>query len=328
MNQSLINKFFSKYGTTKEIKTVVEWFFGDESEKQFDKILAEEIRNTEKDPAFDRERHFQKVLAKLEPENRYVNEKKIWPWAKIAATAAIILLSGFSIYYISNFQREEEKLTVVNSSTITKSTEKGQKLTTYLPDGSKVTLNSLSKISYKLPFDSKARIVDLEGEAFFEVVKNSKLPFKVLSFGVTTTALGTSFNVNARNESRVDVALVTGKVSVENSANNSVILDPGNIAITDNSDRINTHKFAYLDHISWKDGILSFNTATLTDIVSKLEDWYGVRILLQNEPVTQFHYTGSYKEKALSEVLKGISFVHHFNYSIDGNDVEINFDNQ
>lgn len=244
-------------------------------------------------------------------------------WYKVAAALIVFFaLSGLVYFIINSNQLPQE---VVATTVITKQNPKGQKLTTYLPDGSKVILNSLSEIKYNKAFIGEERIVELEGEAFFEVEKDAARPFKVISNGVTTIALGTSFNVNGKNDDFVEVALVSGKVSVTNPLSKFVILDPGKSVTANQIGEMQVHDFDYLDKVGWKDGILAFDNNSLPEIINKLEDWYGVEFNVDNSLLGQFHYTGNYKNESLEEVLQGISFVHHFEFRIAGDSVEIIF---
>lgn len=326
MDQSLLDKFFNKKATTKEIKKIVDWYFDKEVEQSFDETLNSELESNQPHPAFAKEAHFERVLSQAENATRLPKTKSLVVWKKIAAAVAIIFVSTLGIYYLSN-NAETQKQQAVAIRKVTKSTEKGQKLTTYLPDGSKVVLNSESKISYQIPFEKEERFVELVGEAFFEVTKNPDLPFKVSSGNVTTTALGTSFNIDYRSVDNVKVALVTGKVRVAKDKANSLILTPGKIASLNGGGQFEVGEFQYLDAVSWKDGTLYFNKSSLSEIVSKLEQWYGVEIKVKNNFKDEFHYTGVFREESLEKVLKGISFVHRFDYSINGTIVEIEFQN-
>ncbi len=118
--------------------------------------------------------------------------------AKIAATILLVLSLSYLLYDKPNLGSEAKLIS--KSELITKENPKGQKSTIFLKDGSKVILNANSKISYLKPFDEDQRVVALEGEAFFEVAKDKDRPFKVVSGVITTTALGTSFNIKAYPE--------------------------------------------------------------------------------------------------------------------------------
>ncbi len=258
-------------------------------------------------------------------ENRSTSSRMLWsPWIGRAAVLLIMITFGAVMYFIANNQSANIPQ-IVSVKYIEKSTHKGQKLTTNLPDGSKVTLNSSSKISYKLPFNGEERIVMLEGEAFFKVARDTIRPFKVLASGVTTTALGTSFNVNCITNEKVEVSLVSGKVAIENQGDKSVILYPGELAMAGKSKKIEKGKFEYLDKIAWKDGFLVFNNDAFPEIVEKLEGWYGVNIMVHEGVGEDFHFTAKYEDHTLREVLQGISYVQYFDFSIKGDVVEINF---
>lgn len=325
MNQSLLDKFFNKKASAKEIRSIVDWYFDKEVEQAFEDTLKTEVENNQPHPAFAKDSHFEKVLAQTKNEAKLTAPVSTALWKKMAAAVAIVFMSSLGVYYLFNGYETTEK-NVVAVRTVTKSTEKGQKLTTYLPDGSKVVLNSESRITYQIPFESEERYVALKGEAFFEVTKNPDLPFRVASGNVTTTALGTSFNIDSRSVDNVKVALVTGKVRVARDQANSLILTPGKIATLGQGDRFDVGEFQYLDAVSWKDGTLYFNKSSLSEVVAKLEQWYGVEINIKSEIKDEFHYTGIFREESLDKVLHGISFVHHFDYVIDGTTVEIEFD--
>jgi len=257
-------------------------------------------------------------------ENQSPASRSLWsPWIRRAAVFFLVVSFGGAIFFISdNVQTTSSE---VVTEYIEKSTQKGQKLTTYLPDGSKVTLNSNTKINYERPFNGNERNVELVGEAFFEVVKDSLKPFIVVSGDISTTVLGTSFNINSISEERVEVSLVSGSVAVRNEGEKTVILHPGEIAIANKSKTIEVGEFDYIKRIGWKDGVLVFSNATFTEIFKQLEGWYGVSIHIVGGVDEDFHYTAMYDNHTLKEVLQGIAFVQGFDFSIDGDIAEINF---
>lgn len=247
--------------------------------------------------------------------------KSIRFWYSIAASiVAIVTVSALII--ISQFNETETEEGPV-AQVILKRNPKGQKLTTYLPDGSKVILNSQSTIKYLSENTLEERNVELQGEAFFEVKKDAIRPFRVNSGGITTTALGTSFNVSTKSASRIEIALVEGKVEVKNVQGKSIILAPGEQALAKGDGTIEVGSFEYLEKVGWKDGVLAFRDNTIGEIIAKIEDWYGVEVLYNESSNGNFHYTGNYDNETLEEVLNGISFVHQFKFSIEGDTVEI-----
>lgn len=122
---------------------------------------------------------------------------------RIAAAAAVILLAGASWYLLV---RQQVKQLVMNSGT--------QNKTVTLPDGSLVYLEKSSSITYPENFGKKNRTLQLDGEAFFDVKQDSKHPFVISSAFINTTVLGTSFNMEARNNGVAKVVVISGSVQV------------------------------------------------------------------------------------------------------------------
>ena len=105
-------------------------------------------------------------------------------------------------------------------------------------------------------------------------------PFVVQSNDVKTVALGTSFNVNSRNESSVEVVLVKGKVKVSKDDNDKyVLLSPGKSATVTDSGEYIVEDFNYMEKVGWKDRVLVFKDNSLSEVRTKLENWYGVKFI-------------------------------------------------
>ncbi len=213
-------------------------------------------------------------------------------------------------------------------SSIEKSTESGQKLSFHLEDGTSVTLNAGSKLSYPANFDEDNRTVELQGEAFFEVRKDASRPFRVITKNVITTALGTSFNINTKKN--IEIALVTGMVSVESLSEEdsmqSVILNPGELAtISSNSNVIQKSVFDFRKYISWKDGLIFFKEADYLEIKDYLENWYGVNIYSNKIPETQWKFSGKFEDESLENILSALQFGHNFEYKIEGKKIQLIF---
>ena len=233
------------------------------------------------------------------------------------AAASIMLIAGLSFfwgYYASNKQ-DNDQLTY-------RETKKGEKLTFYLNDGTRVTLNSMSKIHYKNISDS-SRTVFLSGEAFFEVVKDSSRPFTVVTDYLSTTALGTSFNVHALNDNHT-VGLVTGRVLLEDNKKNKLQLFPGQVANGGKENSLAYSKEDISSQVAWKDGIILFYQADREEVFNKLSVWYGVDFKIQGgSNDRQWQYTGSFDNKNLHVVLMSLSYVKNFTYTIEDDTVYV-----
>ncbi len=238
-------------------------------DRQFDRVMSTIRRAEEKTPA---------------PASRI--------WLKIAAAIAIIVTSVWVV-----MQKEEEiPLRVKEVSFITKFNPTGQKTSFILPDGSKVWLNSASTVTYASDFGQEHRELTLSGQAFFDVKKDPERAFVVSSGNMKTTALGTSFGVQAfPDANRINVALVSGKVRVDeyrhdslNVISSQTYLWPGEQVTYYKSDQtLEKGAFEHKEAIAWKDGTLYFEDTDLLDAFKTLERWYGVRIHVNNPPVKE-----------------------------------------
>ena len=167
------------------------------------------------------------------------------------------------------------------------STARGETYQVRLPDGSKVWLNAATTLKYPTSFKSSGeRLVELNGEAYFEVFKDKARPFKVKSSNQTVEVLGTHFNINSyKDEATVNTILVEGSVKI----NKNTILKPGQQARFYKSGNITVSQ-ADINQIAWKDGKFRFNNTNLEDVLRQLARWYDV----------DFVYEGKMSDKKIS----------------------------
>jgi transmembrane sensor len=244
--------------------------------------------------------------------------------------AAIILMTvglTWSAYIVGN----QEESTPTEVAMIEKSNIEGRKTTFNLPDGTIVKLNSSSKLQFPKYFDKDKREVTLEGEAFFEVTKNKEKPFIIKSGSITTTVLGTSFNVNAYPSSdQIQVAVVTGKVKVETDVQGinkeTVFLEPNKKAVYKRANGLlTTTSFLIEEDIAWKDGVIIFKNAEALDVIQKLEEWYGVEITIENKSPKKWNLSAKFENENLEHVLKVIGHQIGFKFKIKEKKVTIKY---
>ncbi|MBL3655249.1 FecR family protein [Fulvivirga sediminis] len=256
-----------------------------------------------------------------------VKRKKYWP---LGIAASILLAVTSLIFYLPKKLTKEKKVTNVISKVI-KSNPMGRKSKIVLPDGSKVWLNSDSRIEYPSEFGEE-RLVNLKGEAFFEVRKDKKKLFRVNSGGIITTALGTSFNINAFEEDAdIQVKLVTGKVTVTDSAfiqntDSALYITPGEqVSFNKTKRSLKKSKFDPATSLLWKEGIIAFSQDNFDTIKKTLERWYGVNIQVKNLN-KKISYTGQFNNQSLEKVLERMAFTERFTFKINKNHVELKFE--
>ncbi|MEM9896353.1 MAG: FecR domain-containing protein [Bacteroidota bacterium] len=247
-------------------------------------------------------------------------------WYKVAAL--IVIGFAFSLIYYNSIPDIAEKDVVVEESRIIqKSNPGGIKSQHMLPDGSMVHLNSKSSIEYPKKFKKDVRTVRLVGEAYFDIAEDSNRPFKVIFDGFEVEVLGTQFNVNSSLQDP-EVALLEGKIQLFNrGTDKSIILKPGEkVSMNLMGGDFILSSFDS-DHVSgWKDGILSFQDASFTEVLSKLNAWYGIEIALANQPKSfDWSYTASFRNESLANVLRSMSTLRDFDYEIENDSLVISF---
>ncbi|MDN3670702.1 FecR domain-containing protein [Echinicola jeungdonensis] len=246
---------------------------------------------------------------------------------QVSRIAAIILLAVALSWMTNYFLNQGQQDIPAQIATLSKETPFGEKLKFKLPDGTIVWLNSGSKISYPEKFSENQRQVHLEGEGFFDVAENPNKPFKVVSGELTTIALGTSFNISHMGNNKLDIALLTGKVKIQNSqTRENILLVPGQeLKYIPNEGKTNVGNFDPIEVAGWKDGILSFKNADVQEVIQKLERWYGINISTSGQPKRNWNLTGKYKNESLKIVLERIAYVENFQYSQKDKQVIIKF---
>lgn len=173
----------------------------------------------------------------------------------------------------------------------------GGEYTIVLEDGTKVWVNSQSKLKYPVSFNKNNRKVYLEGEAYFEVAKDSKRPFYVITKNdINVKVLGTSFNVRAYNdEDVVETVLEEGTVQM-NWLNDSLVLKPSNLSIFNNCTKKMEVKQVDTDnYTAWKNGEFVFTKEPIESILHKLSRWYDMEVIFLNDNVKKISFSGNFK---------------------------------
>lgn len=245
-----------------------------------------------------------------------------------ASSGTIATQAGIQISKTSNGQLI---YTITNQKTVGQNdyynrieTPRGGQYQLNLPDGTKVWLNSASSLKYLVNFSSKEeRIVELTGEAYFEVAKDKNHPFLVRSGGQEVKVLGTHFNINSyEDENGVKTTLLEGSVKV----NNSVILVPGEQSVF-TGDKISVKTVTANDAIDWKNGEFVFNKDPLTDILRKVSRWYNVDIVYVRDLGSQQDvptFSGSVSRfENVSVVLRMLEETSNVRFAIEGKTIKV-----
>jgi transmembrane sensor len=226
----------------------------------------------------------------------------------------------------------------------------GERKTIQLPDGSDVTINSGSTLKINQHFGVECRDVYLQGEAFFEVKHNAKVPFIVHTAAMDVKAVGTAFNVKAyQNELFSETALIRGLVEVTLKEENnfklllhenekikwksigteskkapaSEIQSPDHINVADSlRKKIVATNDGIIKEIAWKADKLIFFDEQFDEIAPLLERWYNVKINFEDDDLRNYHFSGAFEKEDLITVLDFLKEARHFNYTIKKDTIE------
>lgn len=296
---ALFRKYLSNSATADEMKELDEWIasnedFHDWLENQVDDSSAEMDAEKQAD-----------ILAKIHEKIAVQSKQKfVLPgWAKTVAAVALIVLMAVSaaIYFRSN---QPNMIQYAEIGAL-----RGQKASVTLPDGTKITLNSESTLKYSTNYNQSDRAVELVGEAYFEVAKNKKIPFVVKAGKLEIEAKGTAFNIKAYpTDNSISTTLTEGKIEVKTPVD--VLSMIPNERMEYNNAGQTFRKLTLTDaegSIGWLNDELSFENATLAEVVANFSRIYNIDIQFASESIKEQRFTGKINNNSLLSVLRIIS---------------------
>lgn len=205
----------------------------------------------------------------------------------------------------------------------------GSKTKLYLPDGTLVWLNAGSRMTYSQGFGVDNRKVELEGEGYFEVKRNEKIPFFVKTKDLQLQVLGTKFNFRDYPEDHeVVVSLLEGKVELNNllREEKEAFLSPDERAVLNKANGLMTVETVTASNASqWTGGYLFFDEELLLDIAKELERSYNVKIHIANDSLKTFRFYGNFvrREQSIQEVLEALAATEKMKYKIEERNITI-----
>ncbi|MFY0654751.1 MAG: FecR domain-containing protein [Cyclobacteriaceae bacterium] len=303
----LLAKYFSGNISEDEKKSLLDW--REENDHNAEKFF--EYSSTwyhegivEPDHLSNNREAFRKVEAKLslsgassEPTERSIDFKKFMRYA-----ASVILLAAVS-YFLYNQVPQSEMIEVATSA--------GETNEVVLPDGSKVSMDENSIISYSSPFDDKARNVTFSGKGFFDIVKDPKREFTVLTNESKIKVLGTSFLVESNTRKQeTKVVVETGKVGVSGLFSSvdqklgAVELIPGQAGLVSAKEKITTYENTDANYLAWKTHLLDFDKSNLAYVFETLEDTYHIDIDLTEQSIANCQLSATYDHQPISSIME------------------------
>lgn len=304
MEKELLHKFFAGTATLEEKEAIMHWMESDPGNKQF---LLKERKLYNAVLLYGEDKQVQQQAGR----QQYFLRRGIARFLRVAA----MIVVAFGLGYFWQSEKTEGPIAMQ-----TISVPAGQCVNVTLPDGSNIWLNAQTTIQYPVSFNKENRQVKLDGEAYFNVAKDSKRPFIVNTKECSVEVLGTKFNIDAySSRDKFETVLMEGsvKVSMLDDPTQAVSLKPNNKVYRSNG-KLLTQKVSNYERYRWKEGLICFVDEPFKVVMEDFEKFYGLTIVVNNQKVTQYLYTGKFKQTdgvdyALSLLQKNI----HFTYQRD-----------
>ena len=296
-------------------------YFIRQREIWFSAVSREAASVYDKDKAFENFRNRVESQKEIQSTSRRgFSLSALW---RYAAVVAIIIAVGCISYWQGEVNVKDTFADISVEAPL------GSKTKLYLPDGTLVWLNAGSRMTYSQGFGVDNRKVELEGEGYFEVKRNEKIPFFVKTKDLQLQVLGTKFNFRDYPEDHeVVVSLLEGKVGLNNllREEKEAVLSPDERAVLNKANGLLTVESVTASNASqWTDGYLFFDEELLPDIAKELERSYNVKIHIANDSLNTFRFYGNFvrREQSIQEVLDALASTEKMQYKIEERNITI-----
>lgn len=267
-----------------------------------------------------------KVYARMQEQIQFSAGRKLFLQGfRYAASVLILLTIGFFVWK----SLEKKSHNPLEVAYIQVNTGQGERKTIFLPDSSRVTLNSGSSLIYPDKFLTGKRHVNISGEGFFDVRKEDDRPFSIRAGEIIITVVGTSFNVYEDTES-VTVTVTSGIVKVEkDKAEGHAILRVNQQFTYNKSSREGYIAAADAGKVSnWSRNILEFDDLELREALKMIEAWFNIEIVCKEEEILKRTLKGRYQERSLEYILEDLKFMMDLNYKIESDRVVLTLESE
>ena len=296
-------------------------YFIRQREIWFSAVSREAASVYDKDKAFENFRNRVESQKEIQSTSRRgFSLSALW---RYAAVVAIIIAVGCISYWQGEVNVKDTFADISVEAPL------GSKTKLYLPDGTFVWLNAGSRMTYSQGVGVDNRKVELEGEGYFEVKRNEKIPFFVKTKDLQLQVLGTKFNFRDYPEDHeVVVSLLEGKVGLNNllREEKEAVLSPDERAVLNKANGLLTVESVTASNASqWTDGYLFFDEELLPDIAKELERSYNVKIHIANDSLKTFRFYGNFvrREQNIQEVLEALASTEKMQYKIEERNITI-----
>lgn len=294
---------------------------------------------------------FKKIINKAEIERQNTHKtlkSKSKPFFYRLFSKRLIYAYAASVALVTVFFIGKLKQEIKPAAEQVISAQNGSRSKVLLPDGTTVWLNGGSKLYYDYEFSGPQREVRLDGEAFFDVVKQKDRPFIVHAGKIDIKVHGTSFNVKYYpGDKNIEATLLHGKIEVSYNTDKtkpSVFLIPNQKLIIpiaepikiEKSEPKKTYELVNLDikleeteriETAWIYNRIEFRGETFEELARKLERWYNVKIKFEDEDSKALTFNGSFEKETVEQAFKALQKVGSFTFNIQGREISIKSSN-
>jgi transmembrane sensor len=303
--QYLFKRYFDNSCSRQELEeffTYINEAKHDESLRQLIKKLYQEIKGTPLHANFvDSEGHLVLSPEDEKEEDVIINAKRRRTLSPVIIAIAL-LIAGGSTWLLFQHGKAKSNMPMVESHT-KKTTDRSEYKYIVLGDSTKVWLNAASSLEFPDHFNSNKREVFLDGEAYFDVMHADKIPFVIHTGAVSTTVLGTAFNIKAYpNERSVTVSVSRGKVRVSRGNGWSTTLTKGQQVKLEEDKGITSEKpIAPTDVAAWQHGNIVYDDETIEHIIADMERVYNISVSLPDTMLREVRISTSFKKEIGAE---------------------------
>lgn len=240
------------------------------------------------------------------------------------SAALVVLAVGAALYFLNQkraVRAVAQHKTALQPTLITIRTRAGEIRKHHLPDGSTVTLNASSQLTYPALFPDSIRSVRLSGQAFFEVERDAAKPFEIESSGYITRVLGTAFDLKAYAGEPASLLVREGKVRFSTSS--QTVFLAGGEAVLAVGKKLRKTEVQNGTAGAWMAQKLIFDNEPLGEIARDISRRYGVKVEVRDPEVAAQLFKGKFQNPSLKVLLDDLGYVLNFRYTINGNTVVI-----
>lgn len=314
----IIQRYLAGQATDNETLWVENLFAKGHSGPGLHKLLKDDWNEITTDPEvnlnhlLDRVHHIIR-LKELEKQ-KSIKNRLIHIYSRVAAVLLVpVLLAGLWLYFMPKPMPE-----ILVEQTVTNSiyAPLGSRVAFNLPDGTTGFLNSGSTLTYTIPFAGN-RKVELQGEAWFDVVRDEQHPFEIGAGASAVKVLGTSFNLSAYpNDNFVEVVLAGGTVEFRATPNAQPLVILPSERVVFNGKEINIEKTDPSKFKGWTEGKLIFRGDNMAEVTRRLERWYNIEVEVADPALNEYVFRATFEDDSLREVLKFLSMTSPIRYRV------------